>query len=254
MKRILALALALVLCLGVLASCGEKKRKQIDPLAQVNQITTDANGDLSAVLPIDDHEGKWNFKLENPDALTVIKNEMIEGEDGVLRAYIVLGSNVEEYTEMNASFTYTASPDEKVSKGYNLKLVIPGDGLVLVSENKDCEPSEEIVLEKESNLSLDEEARLVVTLETNPSTGYHWEYAIAEGAYVEFVSEETVEGDSELDGAPATWKAVFKGIVPEDGAPHPGSIVFTSVGPDGTASDETFTATFLVYSDGSVIC
>lgn len=257
MKKFFVITLALVLCLGILASCGEKKRVDVSPFQQNSEFATDANGDLSAVLPIDDHEGAWSYSsIDNTTAIEVIKDEQLEGDDGVLTQYYVFSSDAKEFTEFTMTFTYADTKGGKAVKGYNVKLTVPGDGMVLVKEVSEFVPGEETAALPDENLSLDDEGRLVVSLDANPSTGYHWEYEIAEDASIKFVSAEdvaTVNGDEPIDGAPTVWKATFEGVATEDGEPHPAVITFTYYAPDGTPSDTTYTAMALVLGDGTLI-
>ena len=62
---------------------------------------------------------------------------------------------------------------------------------------------------------------IYIELETNPSTGYHWDYSVSDESVIGYVSTVTAEpeeqsGEEMLVGAPVKETWVFEGLKPGD--------------------------------------
>ncbi|MBQ9551766.1 MAG: protease inhibitor I42 family protein [Clostridia bacterium] len=52
----------------------------------------------------------------------------------------------------------------------------------------------------------------IIALESNPSTGYNWEYELSDSAVIKVTDDQFIAGNRELVGTPGTRMVSFKGL------------------------------------------
>ena len=262
MKKFLTLVLALMLAMSMIAFAvaEEATTEEATEETATEETTEEVNAEVTETEEATAEETAW-YELSDEGILTVrlaAEDEGYAWSSAISDETVVeLVTDATENAEYAASFkgvadatgdvtlTLTYSDGTNTAKENVLALTVDETGAIQVTSVTEsttapdwCESPEEAA------------DTLVVRVPENSSTGYSWNYTIADESLVVLDSSESVAGENAegLLGVPGEYVARFSCLSDVTGET---TITMTYVGPDGNTIGET--RTIEVSVDGGVL-
>lgn len=197
MKRILCL----ILCLILMPCVAAAESAPPDPLPDWIELSAD-DAVLTVRVPLDDAQNQsCRFLIPDERMLELLTCEVIGDEEGEAGEGLWVGSFISAFQKSGYAFLQLAVEDSvgKLLSARTLWLSVREDN------------SLEIVSFEESSrfFLTQDQCGLNVRLESNPTTGYQWSYALSDEDFLRCDAEEYIADPAQAVGSGGVWSARF---------------------------------------------